>query len=189
LLGDLLSAMGYEVAKAFQGQEALQKVAAHPPDLILLDVMMPKMDGYEVCRRLKENEKTRLIPIVMLTALRDLENRIKGIEAGADDFLNVVGRYLLIIVGHKISGLPGSDLYLLPALFMVVTDDGKNQSERSERFAYPLACHRMFSHNLPFLWSQPGWLEQDMIRNDDLSNIVQYAASSQSLQIFFGESD
>lgn len=87
LLGDLLSTLGYGVAKAFQGQEALQKVAAHPPDLILLDVMMPKMDGYEVCRRLKGDEKTRLIPIVMLTALRDLEDRIKGIEAGADDFL------------------------------------------------------------------------------------------------------
>jgi class 3 adenylate cyclase len=62
-------------------------VAAEHPDLILLDVMMPLMDGFTVCRTLKEHEDTRLIPIVMMTALGSTEDRIKGIEAGADDFL------------------------------------------------------------------------------------------------------
>ncbi len=78
---------GYETISAFNGQEALDKVAANAPDLILLDVMMPIMDGFTVCRILKENDETRLIPIVIMTALDGVKDRIKGIEAGADDFL------------------------------------------------------------------------------------------------------
>jgi adenylate cyclase len=82
-----LEDLGYETISATNGQEALQKVAAEAPDLILLDVMMPIMDGFTVCRILKENEETRLTPIVIMTALDAVEDRIKGIEAGADDFL------------------------------------------------------------------------------------------------------
>jgi DNA-binding response OmpR family regulator len=82
-----LEDFGYDTISATNGQEALAKVAAENPDLILLDVMMPLMDGFTVCRTLKEHEETRLIPIVMMTALGDIEDRIKGIEAGADDFL------------------------------------------------------------------------------------------------------
>ena len=82
-----LEDLGYETISAVNGQEALQKIAAEAPDLILLDVMMPIMDGFTVCRILKENEETRLIPIVIMTALNAVEDRIKGIEAGADDFL------------------------------------------------------------------------------------------------------
>jgi len=78
---------GYQVVTATNGQEALDAVAAHPPDLILLDVMMPRIDGFEVCRRLKSNEETAFIPIVMLTALQDFEYRLRGIALGADDFL------------------------------------------------------------------------------------------------------
>src|SRR2546430_2106919 len=69
------------------GWEALDKVAAEASDLILLDVMMPVMDGFTVCSILKENDETRLIPIVIMTALGNVEDRIRGIEAGADDFL------------------------------------------------------------------------------------------------------
>ena len=88
LLDQELSDLGYDTYQANDGEEALQKVGEADPDLILLDVMMPKLDGYEVCRRLKSKEETRLIPVVMITALKELEDRIKGIEAGADDFLS-----------------------------------------------------------------------------------------------------
>jgi len=87
LLGAHLTEAGYHILTAANGQEALTAVAAHAPDLILLDVMMPVLDGYEVCRRLKSNEETAFIPIVMLTALQDFEHRLRGIELGADDFL------------------------------------------------------------------------------------------------------
>ena len=82
-----LEDLGYETATATNGQEALDCVAAEPPDLILLDVMMPVMDGFTACRILKDSEDTRLIPIVFMTALDAVEDRVKGIEAGADDFL------------------------------------------------------------------------------------------------------
>lgn len=82
-----LEDLGYEAISAPNGQEALRKVTAEGPDLILLDVMMPIMDGFTVCRILKENEETRLIPIVIMTSLNAVEDRIKGIEAGANDFL------------------------------------------------------------------------------------------------------
>jgi DNA-binding response OmpR family regulator len=82
-----LEDFGYDTVSATNGQEALDKVANEVPDLILLDVMMPIMDGFTVCRRLKEHDDTRLIPIVMMTALGSVEDRIQGIEAGADDFL------------------------------------------------------------------------------------------------------
>jgi DNA-binding response OmpR family regulator len=82
-----LADLGYETVSAANGQEALDKVAADAPDLILLDVMMPGMDGFTVCRRLKEQEETRLIPIVIMTALDARADRITGIKAGADDFL------------------------------------------------------------------------------------------------------
>jgi len=82
-----LADLGYETISATNGQEALDKVAADAPDLILLDVMMPGMDGFTVCRRLKAQEETRLIPIVIMTALDAKADRITGIQAGADDFL------------------------------------------------------------------------------------------------------
>jgi DNA-binding response OmpR family regulator len=82
-----LEDLGYRTLSAGNGQEALERVAGEPPDLILLDVMMPTMDGFTACRLLKGNEETRMIPIVIMTALDGFEDRIKGIEAGADDFL------------------------------------------------------------------------------------------------------
>ena len=84
----LLCVEGYEVLEADNGPKALEVVQEIPPDLILLDVMMPGMDGFEVCRRLKQNDHTRLIPIIFITALNDRRSRLKGIEAGGDDFLS-----------------------------------------------------------------------------------------------------
>ena len=87
LLGDLLGVKGYAVATAASGREALIKIEAEPPDLVLLDVVMPEMSGYEVCLKIRNNPATAMLPVVMVTALDPSEERVKGIEAGADDFL------------------------------------------------------------------------------------------------------
>ena len=88
LLSAILSTGPYHTSTASNGEEALRKVGEAPPDLILLDVMMPGMDGYEATKRLKNNPDTRDIPIILVTALDGAENKIRGLEAGADEFLN-----------------------------------------------------------------------------------------------------
>ncbi len=87
LLADLLGAKGYAVSTASSGPEALLKVEGERPDLVLLDVMMPEMSGYEVCRKIRENPATGILPVVMVTSLDPAQERIRGLEAGADDFL------------------------------------------------------------------------------------------------------
>src|SRR5215472_6217031 len=87
LLQAKLSAEYFDVLTASNGRSALEIAAAELPDVILLDVMMPHMDGFEVCRRLKANPRTADLPVVMVTALSDAANRVRGLEAGADDFL------------------------------------------------------------------------------------------------------
>jgi DNA-binding response OmpR family regulator len=88
ILSQELDEEGYKLLTAFDGEDALIKVQEHQPDLVLLDVMMPKVDGFTVCRILKGSGKTILIPVIMLTALRTHEDRVRGIEAGADDFIS-----------------------------------------------------------------------------------------------------
>ena len=88
LLSDLLSVKGYLVRTAASGEEALAQVAKEKPDLVLLDVMMPGISGYDVCRQLRANPETALLPVVMCTSLDPHQERVKGIEAGADDFLS-----------------------------------------------------------------------------------------------------
>lgn len=83
----ILSMEGYEVLEADSGRAALETITQGQLDLILLDVMMPEINGFEVCRQLKHNEQTRLIPIIFITALNDRQARLRGIEAGGDDFL------------------------------------------------------------------------------------------------------
>ena len=88
LLADLLQGKGgYRVCTARSGDEALEVLDKERPDLALLDVVMPGMSGYDVCRRIRENPETTLLPVVMVTALDPAEERIKGIEAGADEFI------------------------------------------------------------------------------------------------------
>ncbi|MBW4615080.1 MAG: two-component system response regulator [Desmonostoc vinosum HA7617-LM4] len=84
----LLAMEGYEVIEADRGSIVVELVTQKQPDLILLDVMMPGMDGFEVCQLLKQDEQTRLIPVIFITALNDRRSRIRGIEVGADDFLS-----------------------------------------------------------------------------------------------------
>jgi putative two-component system response regulator len=88
LIAEVLGPLGYHLSEACDGEEALEAVEKQVPDLVLLDVFMPKLDGYQVCERLKQNPKTKLIPIIMLTSLDQLADRIRGVEAGADDFLS-----------------------------------------------------------------------------------------------------
>ncbi len=87
LLEAYLVAAGHKVQLAANGREALNAVAQSHPDVILLDILMPEIDGYEVCRRLKADPNTAFIPIVIITALQDIEHRLKGIDTGADEFL------------------------------------------------------------------------------------------------------
>lgn len=87
LLEAKLSAEYYDVVTASGGREALEKIAEQPPDIILLDVMMPEMDGFEVCAKIKSDPTMRHIPVVMVTALNEQRDRVRGLEAGADDFL------------------------------------------------------------------------------------------------------
>ena len=87
LLEAKLSAEYYEVIPAYDGMSALELAAKEQPDIILLDVMMPGMDGFEVCRRLKEATDTRHIPVVLVTALDGRSDRVAGLDAGADEFL------------------------------------------------------------------------------------------------------
>jgi len=79
---------GYDVVRATSGEEALEKVAGNGIDLILLDIMMPGMDGFEVTRKVRHDDAHRLLPIILVTALKETEDRVKGIEAGCDDFIS-----------------------------------------------------------------------------------------------------
>ena len=88
LLEAYLTAYGYDVITAHDGTSGLEKTYAEIPDLLLLDIMMPGLNGYEVCERLKKDVKTRFIPIVMITALTEMDDKIKGLDVGADDFLS-----------------------------------------------------------------------------------------------------
>jgi putative two-component system response regulator len=88
LMKDLLSARGYDVSAVSDAAQAEAEIFQRPPDLVLSDVIMPGKSGYELCRELKENPATRLIPFVLITGLADREDRVRGIEAGADDFLS-----------------------------------------------------------------------------------------------------
>src|SRR5262249_26592236 len=87
-LGTLLRTQGFRVEAAGDGVQALEMFAQHQPDLVLLDIEMPHVDGLEFCRRLKQNPEPRLVPVVLVTGLTASEDRIRGIEVGANDFLS-----------------------------------------------------------------------------------------------------
>src|SRR5216684_5848098 len=82
-----LAGLGCDVRLAQDGAAALQQIKAEPPDLVVLDVQMPGMDGYEVCRRIKAGPGGRLLPVVMITALNQTDDRVRALESGADDFM------------------------------------------------------------------------------------------------------
>ncbi len=88
LIASLLAPDGHAVRAVNDGAEALRLIRADPPDLVLMDVMMPHMDGFEACRAIKQDRGTRLIPVVLVTSLDDTVSRMRGFEAGADDFIS-----------------------------------------------------------------------------------------------------
>src|ERR1700690_505748 len=88
LLTQWLIEIGYDIELALNGQEAVQKTRIKRPDLVILDIMMPVMDGYEACSLIKADPETKNIPIIMVTALNDRESKLKGLSAGANDFLS-----------------------------------------------------------------------------------------------------
>jgi signal transduction histidine kinase len=88
LLKAMLHSEGYQIHESLSGKDAFKKIENYRPDLVLLDVMMPEINGFEVCWNLKQDEKFRSIPVMMVTALSDKEDRIKAMEAGADDFIS-----------------------------------------------------------------------------------------------------
>jgi len=88
LVKGILASENYNLIDALSGSEALSMLAPNRPDLILLDVMMPEMDGFETCRKIKQNTNTKIIPVLMITALSEKEHRLKALDCGADDFLS-----------------------------------------------------------------------------------------------------
>lgn len=86
-LSTFLTRKGFEIDVASNGNDALERISANMPDVVLLDAMMPGMDGFEVCRRLRENQTTHLLPVIMVTALHSIEDEVRALESGADDFL------------------------------------------------------------------------------------------------------
>src|SRR5438270_10779687 len=88
LIEAYLKPMGYGEMSVDSGLGALELASESPPDLVLLDVRLPDLDGFEVCRKLREEQATSLVPIVMVTSLNATEDRVKALEAGADDFLS-----------------------------------------------------------------------------------------------------
>src|SRR6267142_2541169 len=103
LLSALLSAEGYEVVCAANGQEALARVDSGSIDLALLDVVMPRPTGFEICQGMKSKPETRLIPVILLTSLNSDADRIHGILCGADDFLNKpVNKHELLARVHSL---------------------------------------------------------------------------------------
>lgn len=102
LLRRYLEANGFDAVEAYDGIECLEKVNEREPDAIVLDVMMPRMDGYETVKNLKADDRTKKIPVVIVTALNDVSNQIKSIEAGADDFMSKPIEEVLFIAKVKL---------------------------------------------------------------------------------------
>ena len=139
---DLLESEGHRVVEAENGQEALEIVAAETPDLVLLDIMMPVLDGFEVCKRIKANEPTQLLPVMMMTALNDRHSRVRGIEAGADDFLTkpfdfveLIARVQSLILKKRLNDDLDNAAQVLMALAQVVESRDSTTGDHCKRLS------------------------------------------------------
>jgi CheY-like chemotaxis protein len=130
LLGRFLESTGYEAQAAYDGVDCLEKVIDFQPDAIVLDVMMPRMDGYETARNLKANPATKHIPIVITTALNDVTNQLKAIESGADDFLSKPIEEKLLMAKVKIL----TNLHIMRVKLNGVNEVLKRESEEQNGY-------------------------------------------------------
>jgi putative two-component system response regulator len=144
LLARLVTREGYDVAVASDGRSAMASIADQNPDVILLDVMLPDTNGFEICRRLKAERRTRLTPVVLVTGLADRERRIAGLQAGADDFLTkpIDAQELLARVGSLVrmkqytDDLDSAASILMALAVLIEGRDGNTQGH----------CHRMANY-------------------------------------------
>ena len=114
LLVNWLVLLGYDVESAVNGKEAVQKSMVYRPDLIILDIIMPVMDGYEACKLIKADPETKNIPIIIVTALHDKESKLKGLEAGANEFLSKpIDRTELTIRCRNLLAIKASEDFML----------------------------------------------------------------------------
>jgi len=119
LLRRYLEANGFDASEAYDGIDCLEKLEIRLPDAVVLDVMMPRMDGYETVKRIKEQEHTKHIPVVIVTALNDVTNQLKSIEAGADDFLSKPIEEKLLIA--KVNLLTTLNIFQIDSLNLKAT--------------------------------------------------------------------
>jgi putative two-component system response regulator len=140
----LLTAEGYSVDVAADGLSALATIASHPPDVVLLDVSIPGLDGFDVCRRLRGEASTRLMPIIFITGLHAREQRIEGLAAGADDFLTkpvdtqeLLARVRsLVRMKHYTDDLDSATSIIMTLATMIEARDGHSEGH----------CHRMANY-------------------------------------------
>ena len=186
VLSEAISDAGFETAIAIDGERALMQIHQDPPDLILLDIMMPGIDGFETCRRIKADEKFQDIPIIFMTALADVENKVKGLALGAADYITkpfqeqeVLARVQtqlnfrrtkerLAVSEARLTGI-------LNSLKEIVWSASLNPLE----FLYfnPVAEHIYGTHSDEFIRDSSKWL--DMIHPDDLEPVKQLLMGSE----------
>jgi len=129
LLRRYLEANEYDAKEAYDGLDCLEKLDERYPDAIVLDVMMPRLDGYETVKRIKSQENTKHIPVVIVTALNDVSNQIKSIEAGADDFLSKPIEEKLLIAKVKLLSSLNIESLKVKALANALNDAGMDANK------------------------------------------------------------
>lgn len=151
LLAGILSKNGYTIRAASNGAAALTTIDKEQPDLILLDIMMPGMDGYEVCRKLKENEKTREIPVIFLSGLTEADDKVKAFQAGGVDYIPKpfqTEEVIIRIQTHLELQSIKSELQEQNRLFKKEIDDRKNAEENLQHHNRKLALLNYMSQSL-----------------------------------------
>lgn len=156
LLRRFLTRQDYKVIEAANGEKALELLKKESIDLILLDAKMPKLNGFEVCKRVKADERVRFIPIIMLTSFQDEESKLKGIQAGADDFLNkpanlnelLARTKSLVKLKYTIDNLENTENVLFALAKVVEAKDSCTEKhlERMVNYSSKLVKHVGFPH-------------------------------------------